>query len=100
MTGQLKEIPQEEIKSTGFIVNTLEASLWVTLNSNTYEEAVVKAVNLGGDTDTIGAITGGLNGIIYKYRNIPKKWIDVLKKGDYLTDLSVDFTELLMKNKT
>ena len=56
-----------DIKSTGYVVDSLEAAIWVTLKSENYKEAVIGAINLGGDTDTIGAITGALAGIIYGY---------------------------------
>jgi ADP-ribosyl-[dinitrogen reductase] hydrolase len=70
------------IKSSGYVVETLEASIWCLINSSSYEEAVLLAVNLGGDTDTTGAVTGGLAGIFYGYDAIPKKWIDQLARKD------------------
>lgn len=74
--GSLKE---EEISSTGYVVHTLEASLWCLLNTNGYRDAVLKAVNLGDDTDTTGAVTGGLAGIMYGYSEIPENWIRKLQ---------------------
>ena len=59
------------IRSTGYVVDTLQASIWATLNSNSFEEAVLKAVNLGDDADTVGAVTGQIAGSIYGYSNIP-----------------------------
>lgn len=76
-TDSLKDsldLVEYEIKSTGFVVDSLEASLWCLYNTNSYKEAVLKAVNLGGDTDTIGAITGSLAGIYYGIDNIPTDW--------------------------
>lgn len=77
--GSLKE---DNIKSSGYVVDTLEAALWCLCTSNSYEEALLKAVNLGNDTDTVGAVTGGLAGIVYGYDNIPKKWIKNLRKKE------------------
>jgi len=77
------------IKSSGYVVDTLEASIWCLINSNSYEEAVLMAVNLGGDTDTTGAVTGGLAGIFYGYDSIPKKWIDLLVRKDDIEALAV-----------
>lgn len=51
------------------------------------EEAALKAVNLGGDTDTIGAIACGLSGLYYGYNNIPADWISVIKKREWIEDL-------------
>lgn len=75
----LDQLEESDIKSTGYVVYSLEASLWCLLKSSSYEEAVLKAVNLGDDTDTIGAITGGLAGLLYGYEAIPKDWIEALR---------------------
>ena len=90
----------DEIKSSGYIVHSLEASLWCTLMNDNYEDAVITAVNLGEDTDTIGAITGSINGIIYGMAAIPERWLEKLKKKDYLERLTEDFIDTLNhKNK-
>lgn len=62
---RLDQLTMDDIKSGGYVVDTLEASLWSILNSNSFEEAVLTAVNLGSDTDTTGAVAGGLAGIVY-----------------------------------
>ena len=76
---EIKKKKEDEIQSTGFVLHTLEAAIWCILNTSSYKEAVLKAVNLGDDTDTTAAVTGGLAGIIYGYDEIPRKWIDKLK---------------------
>lgn len=93
-------LKENEIKSSGFVIDSLEASFWCLLNTNNYKDAVLKAVNLGDDTDTIGALTGGLAGLIYGYENIPENWINVLKRKEYLTDLVYKFIELINDQKT
>jgi len=70
---------RDEIKSTGYVVDTLEAALWCLLKTNNFKDVVETAVNLGGDADTIGAVTGGLAGIIYGIENIPNEWIKDLR---------------------
>lgn len=70
---------EKDIKSSGYVLDTLQASLWVLINSNSFSEAILKAVNLGGDTDTVAAVTGGLAGILYGYQAIPKSWIAKLQ---------------------
>lgn len=82
----MDSILEDEIKSTGYVVDTLEASIWCILHTNNYKDCVLKAVNLGGDTDTIAAITGGLAGIIYGYSNIPEKWVDNLQSKNIIDD--------------
>ena len=70
------------IKSGGYVVDTLEAVVWCLLNSTSYKECVLKAVNLGDDTDTVAAISGGLAGALYGYDSIPIEWKRVLLKLD------------------
>ncbi len=77
-------LTEDEIRSTGYVVDTLEAVLWCLTNTDGYKEAVLKAVNLGEDTDTVATLTGGLAGIIYGYDSIPKKWIRDLKGKDII----------------
>lgn len=71
---EFASLPAEEIESGGYVVDTLEAAVWCLLNSGTYEDCVLKAVNLGGDTDTIAAVSGGLAGILYGEEGLPAAW--------------------------
>ena len=82
-----------DIKSTGYIVDTLEAVVWVMLKSENFQEAIIGAVNLGNDTDTIGAITGALAGIIYGYDTIPETWLEKIARREYLMDIFEEFSE-------
>jgi len=81
------EFDEEKIGSSGYVLHSLEASLWCFLNSESYSEAVLKAVNLGEDTDTTGAITGGIAGIYYGFENIPEEWISELVRKDDIEKL-------------
>lgn len=85
----------EEIKSTGFVVDTLEATLWVLLNTDSYNQAVIGAINLGNDTDTVGACVGGLAGIYYGLDSINQTWKNELLKYDYIIELCDKFNEAL-----
>lgn len=80
-------LTRDEIKSSGYIVDTLEAALWCLLTTNDYKECVLKAVNLGGDTDTIAAIAGGLAGALYGYEAIPKEWLNTLAQREYIEEI-------------
>ncbi|CAI2765791.1 O-acetyl-ADP-ribose deacetylase [Flavobacterium collinsii] len=83
LKNNIAEYPENEIHSSGYVLHSLEASLWCFLNWSSYEKTVLKAVNLGGDTDTTAAVTGGLAGIYYGIDNIPQKWIlGVARKND------------------
>ena len=80
----LKNLDRDSIQSDGYVVHTLEASLWCILNTATYSSAVLTAVNLGDDTDTTAAVTGALAGLIYGYKSIPKEWIDTLANKELI----------------
>lgn len=89
--GRLARTPEYDIKSTGYVVHTLEAAIWCLLNSDNYCECVLKAVNLGDDTDTIGALTGGVAGLSYGWKNIPLNWKKELLRIDYIEKMCNDF---------
>ncbi|WP_270488411.1 ADP-ribosylglycohydrolase family protein [Butyricimonas synergistica] len=93
---EFKAIELKDIHSTEYVIDTLEASLWCIFNTTNYKDAVLKAVNLGDDTDTVGAITGGLAGIIYGYDTIPSEWLEVLAKKDDIIELA-DKLDSIMK---
>ena len=63
--SRIDQLTEDEIRSGGFVVDTLEASLWCLANNRDFRETVLAAVNLGKDTDTAGAVCGGLAGIVY-----------------------------------
>jgi ADP-ribosylglycohydrolase len=84
--------PKKQIKSSGYIVDSLEAAVWCILTTNSYERAVLKAVNLGEDTDTVGAITGSLAGALYGYDAIPSSWKNALLKLSYIEELCERFS--------
>lgn len=73
------------------MVNTLEAAFWCLFNSDSYRDAVITAVNLGDDTDTLGAVTGSMAGILYGFYDIPGIWIEALQRSEYLLDLCERF---------
>lgn len=84
---QFQQLPREEIRSSGYVVDTLEAAIWCLLTTNNYRECVLKAVNLGDDTDTVAAVTGGLAGIVYKREHIPRVWLTELEKISYIEEI-------------
>jgi ADP-ribosyl-[dinitrogen reductase] hydrolase len=65
------------------------ASAWNSIMSTTsFEDAVIHAVNKGGDADTVGAVTGMIAGRVYGYDNIPKRWLNVLYQHDHIVDVA------------
>lgn len=95
--SRLELAKESTIESSGYVVHTLEAAIWCVLTSNSYKETVLKAVNLGRDTDTIAAIAGSMAGIIYGMHTIPSEWLDTLLKKDQLLDVC-QRVELAWKN--
>ncbi|MEH2399819.1 ADP-ribosylglycohydrolase family protein [Nostoc sp.] len=93
--GEIAKLPVEEINSGGYVIDTLESSLWCLLNSSSYSEAVLKAVNLGGDTDTTAAVTGGLAGIYYGVENIPKQWMNQIARRQDIIYLAERFAKAI-----
>ena len=90
---------EDEIKSSGYVIDTLEAGLWSFLNSNSYSKAVLTAVNLGRDTDTTGAVSGGLAGIYYGFENIPKHWIKQIAGKEEIMELANKLNEQIYGEK-
>ncbi|HEX3015202.1 MAG TPA: ADP-ribosylglycohydrolase family protein [Desulfobacteria bacterium] len=78
ISGALPRLPEREIKSSGYVVHTLEAALWSFLTNHSFRETLIAAVNLGEDTDTVGAVSGGLAGVYYGINSIPANWLNAL----------------------
>lgn len=88
LRGKIQDLDVQQIQSSGYVLHTLEASIWCLLTTSNYQEAVLKAVNLGNDTDTTAAVTGGLAGLLYGYDAIPEQWLAQLARKDEIEDLS------------
>ena len=73
--GSWRKKSRIEIKSSGYVIDTLEAALWAVGQSNSFEEALILAVNLADDADTVGAVTGQLAGAIWGAKDIPARWM-------------------------
>lgn len=93
LNSNIADVPEEDISSSGYVVSTLEAVMWLFLNAEDYNTTILKAVNLGEDTDTVGAITGGLLGIYYGINSIKDNWKQSLKRYDYIIDLCNKFDD-------
>lgn len=84
--GKLAQLSESDIKSSGYVVDTLEVALWCVCTTKNYRDCVLKAVNLGEDTDAIAAIAGGLAGIIYGYEQIPSNWVEKLANKELIDE--------------
>lgn len=95
ITSQRHPAPRDAIRSTGYVVHTLEAAMWSFATTSSFEEALTKAINLGGDTDTVGAVAGQIAGAAYGLSSIPPAWLerlawrdDIVARGRALMDVS------------
>lgn len=86
-----KNIPENEIRSSGYVVDTLEAALWCFLNTDNYRDCVLKAVNLGEDTDTVACVAGSIAGLYYGY--IPEEWMQEIRNRRLVDKVILRFAE-------
>ncbi len=94
----IEDWTEDDIKSSGYVIDTLQASLWCLYSSGGFAECVMKAVNLGEDTDTTGAVAGALAGMWFGARQIPADWKEATAKYDELEKLSNRFYYACLEN--
>lgn len=87
---EFANLEEDKIKSSGYVVDSLEAAVWCLITTSSFKEAGLKAVNLGGDADTIGAIACGLAGLHYGYNAIPAKWRSVIQRKKWIQSLCME----------
>lgn len=96
LENNIFDLNEGQISSSGYVLHTLEASIWCLLTTDNYKNATLKAVNLGEDTDTTAAVTGGLAGLLYGFGNIPDNWIKQLARKDAIEDLAERLSEKML----
>lgn len=96
---ELLKLEEKDISSSGYVLHSLEAAIWCSLQFNSFSEMVVGAVNLGDDTDTIGAITGSIAGCLYGYSSIPENWMRKIIRIEDAAQLIEQFIPILQKIK-
>ena len=87
-SGNWKKKERAQIKSSGYVIDTLEAALWAVHTTNDFASALRLAVNLGGDADTVGAVTGQFAGARYGLSGIPASWRQTLAWHDRIVALA------------
>jgi ADP-ribosylglycohydrolase len=88
LKANIADLPLSEIRSGGYVIETIEASIWCLLTTDNYKDAVLRAVNLGHDTDTTAAVTGGLAGLLYGFDGIPNEWVEKLARVNDIEELA------------
>ncbi len=96
LKDDITKLNEEDIKSRGYVIDTLKSSIWCFLTTNNYKDSILKAVNLGGDTDTIGAITGSISGAYYKENLIKDVWFNQILNIDEILRVENKFSNYLI----
>ena len=91
--AQIETYKEDDIKSSGYTVHTLEAAAWSFLTTESYEEAVIRAANLGDDADTVASVCGALAGAYYGYAAIPGKWKGQLQDETRIHEIALALGE-------
>ena len=82
--GSFRSKKPPEIRGSGYVVNSLEAALWAFHDARDFEQAVLRAVNLGDDADTTGAVCGQIAGACFGESGIPARWREGLARRDQI----------------
>ena len=90
-----KDMPQ-----WGYVLNTWNIAVWSILNTNNFRDCLMKAINLGGDTDSNAAVAGSIAGIIYGKGAIPKEWMETLQNKRLIETICEKFTFTLERQET
>ena len=85
---------EDAIESTGYVLHTMEVALWSFAKSDSFEDTILTAVNLGHDSDTTGAVAGQIAGAIWGFSAIPDKWVAKLYEGERIYSLAKRLYEL------
>lgn len=86
--------PAEQISSSGYVLDSLEAALWAFFSTTSFRTGAIKVVNLGDDADTVGAIYGGLAGAFYGFDEIPKEWLEQMKQVELVEEVVEKIIEI------
>jgi len=93
--GSYKLLQPPAIQGSGYVVKSLEAALWAFYHGKSFEEGVLRAVNLGNDADTTGAVYGQLAGSYYGLESIPQRWVEPLAMKELILDYATRLHQLL-----
>ena len=94
-TGPGPELKRESVNNSGWAVSTLQAALWAFNTTETFEDGLIAAVNLGGDADSIGAVYGQVAGAYYGFDAIPERWVKAVKMWEAVDALSEKFLKAI-----
>lgn len=95
-SGEIKNATIDTVNSSGYVVHTLEAALWSCFQSSSFKEVIITAVNLGEDTDTVGAVAGNIAGLLYcRKEELPADWYNAIVRKEYIDTIINGFYDSL-----
>ena len=92
-SGRIISLTEADLRASNNLIDTLIASVWVLLHGKNYRDTLLAAVNLGEDTDSLGAVTGGLAGLAFGFNSIPEDWLGQIARKDDIEDLVLRFSK-------
>ncbi|GMF73618.1 unnamed protein product [Aspergillus oryzae] len=90
---QVKSVP--EIRSSGWVVDTLEVALWGFFKFDSWAAGALAVANLGGDSDTAAAVYGGLAGAFYGFESIPTEWVEGMQNKGFIAEVAGGLAEVV-----
>jgi ADP-ribosylglycohydrolase len=91
--NDILDTPKDELLSGGYVIEVLESSIWFFLQTDNYRDSILGIINLGHDTDTSAAITGGLSGLYYGIDGIPGYWVNTIARKKDIIKLCEDLNQ-------
>lgn len=93
--GKLHLADREDVTNRGFCIDTLDSALWAFHKTETFEDALVQAINNGNDSDSVGAVCGQIAGAYYGYDAIPRRWVEAVKDWEEIDAMFEKFLDLV-----
>jgi ADP-ribosyl-[dinitrogen reductase] hydrolase len=92
--GEYKEKHRDQIRSSGYVIDTLEAALWAVWHTDNFKDAILLAANLADDADSVAATAGQLAGALYGLSGIPAEWVDKIVDKDRILSMAEELFHL------
>ena len=86
--GEYKEKHRDQIRSSGYVIDTLEAALWAVWHTDNFKDAILLAANLADDADSVAATAGQLAGALYGLSGIPQEWVEKIVQKDRILSMA------------
>ncbi|MDU8359620.1 ADP-ribosylarginine hydrolase Tri1 [Pseudomonas syringae group sp. J309-1] len=91
--GEYKEKTRDQIRSSGYVIDTLEAALWAVWNTDNFKDAILLAANLADDADSVAATAGQIAGALYGVSGMPEEWVRNVAWSEHIQGLAQQLFE-------